>query len=41
LRARVTTPREAAATIKADAVCTSRVVARASRATLCVPPLEI
>jgi hypothetical protein len=37
LRARVTTPRDAAATIKADAACTSRVVARAPRASLCVP----
>jgi hypothetical protein len=31
------TPRDASATIKADAACTARVVARASRASLCVP----
>jgi hypothetical protein len=37
LRARVSTPRDASATIKADAACTARVVARASRASLCVP----
>jgi hypothetical protein len=37
LRARVSTPRDASATIKADAACTSRVVARAPRASLCVP----
>jgi hypothetical protein len=30
-------PRDALATIKADAACTARVVARASRASLCVP----
>jgi len=37
LRARVMPPRDASATIKADAACTSRVVARAPRASLCVP----
>jgi hypothetical protein len=37
LRARVSTPRDASATIKADIACTARVVARASRASLCVP----
>jgi hypothetical protein len=30
-------PRDASATIKADAAFTARVVARASRASLCVP----
>jgi hypothetical protein len=39
LRARVSTPRDASATIKADAACTARVVARASRASLrCAAP---
>jgi hypothetical protein len=37
LRARVSTPRDASATISADAACTARVVARAPRASLCVP----
>jgi hypothetical protein len=38
LRARVSTPRDASSTIKADAACTARVVARAPRESLCVPP---
>jgi hypothetical protein len=37
LRARVSAPRDASATIEADAACTARVVARAPRASLCVP----
>jgi hypothetical protein len=37
LRALVSKPRDASATIRADAACTARVVARASRASLCVP----
>jgi len=40
LRARVSTPHDAAATIAARAACTARVVVcvwRAPRATLCVP----
>jgi hypothetical protein len=37
LRARVKTPRDVSATIAANAACTSRVVARDPRASLCVP----